>query len=144
MNHQQMWELYCQETNSRGEYDFWSFGDQPDQLARLVLDEIKTGTSSLYLWYERENEPLPEVGTYSVILDSREEAVCIIRTTGVNILAFSDVSESHAYREGEGDRSLDYWRRVHEEFFSEELEKEGLSFDPRMRVVCEEFEKVYP
>ena len=34
-----------------------------------------------------------------------------------------EVSEEHAYKEGEGDRSLAYWRAVHEEFFTKEFEE---------------------
>ena len=34
---------------------------------------------------------------------------------------FDEVSKEHAYKEGEGDRSLAYWRDVHEDFFAEEF-----------------------
>lgn len=50
------------------------------------------------------------------------------------------ISEEHAYREGEGDRTLDYWRSVHREFFLEELKEIGKTFDEGLEVVCEEFE----
>lgn len=46
--------------------------------------------------------------------------------------------------EGEGDKSLAYWRQVHEEFFTEWLEEAGLTFTPDSKVVLEEFRKVYP
>ncbi len=144
MNHQQMWEAYSQIANPQGSYTAWQFGAEPDQLAQLVLAGIKTGTASLHLWYEQDQEPLPAAGEYNIILNSREEAVCITRTTKVYTVPFCHVSEDHAFREGEGDRSLVYWRRVHEDFFAEELAKDGLSFDPQMIVVCEEFEKVFP
>ena len=106
-----------------GEYDAWAFGDDADRMAELVKAGIKTATSSLRLFYELEDEPLPQPGEYNIILDSNEEAVCIIRTTNVFIVPFDQVSEEHAYREGEGDRTLDYWRSVHREFFLEELKK---------------------
>lgn len=48
----------------------------------------------------------------------------------------------HAYLEGEGDRLLEYWRRVHEEFFTEELKIIHQEFDTKMELVCEEFEVV--
>ena len=144
MNHQQMWEAYCKTAKPDGGYSAWAFGEKADTLAQLVLAGIKTGTASLQLWYEDEKEHFPAAGEYSIVLDSREKAVCIIRTTKVYTVPFSGVNAEHAFREGEGDRSLAYWRRVHERFFSEELKKEGLAFDPQMLVVCEEFEKVYP
>ena len=143
MTAQQMWELYSRKENLTAEYDAWAFGDQPDALAQLVLDGIKTATSSLYLFYELEGEPLPEAGEYSVILDSKENAVCITKTTKVYTLPFDQVSAEHACREGEGDRSLAYWRKVHEEFFTKELFTEGIGFSPSLDVVCEEFERVF-
>ena len=48
----------------------------------------------------------------------------------------------HAYKEGEGDRSLEYWRKVHEEFFTEELESIDQKFNEDIKLVCEEFELV--
>jgi uncharacterized protein YhfF len=53
------------------------------------------------------------------------------------------VSEEHAYKEGEGDRSLSYWREVHKRFFLPQMEEAGLSFTDDMLVVCEEFIKVF-
>ena len=128
----------------RGEYEAWTFGDAPDELAALVLSGRKTATASAYPVYEAEGEPLPKAGEYSVILDSEDNAVCVIRTTRVYVAPFRDVSAEHAFREGEGDRSLAHWRMVHEAFFERELAAVGLSFDEDMPVVCEEFEGVYP
>jgi methionyl-tRNA synthetase len=90
-----------------------------------------------------EGEPVPKPGDYSVILDSAGEAVCIIRTTKAYVEAFDQVGAEHAFKEGEGDRSLDYWRRIHMEYFTEELGAVGLSFDKGSALVCEEFELVY-
>ena len=128
--------------NSEG-CDSWAFGDKADELAELVVQGIKTATSSAYDLYRVDNEPLPEAGEYSVILDSHGGARCIIKTTKVYVTAFDKVSESHAYMEGEGDRSLVYWREVHEKFFTDCLKEAGLSFDPMIKVVCEEFEVIY-
>ena len=144
MTVQELWDIYSQKENIAAEYDAWAFGDDADRLARLVLDGIKTGTASAYPLYELEGEPLPEAGEYSVILDSKENAVCIIRTTKVYVVPFREVTAEHAFREGEGNRSLAYWRKVHEAFFTGELAEAGLSFDWDMPVVCEEFEKVFP
>ena len=84
------------------------------------------------------------MGDYSVVLDSKDGAVCIIQTTKVYVVPFDEVSEEHAFKEGEGDRSLQYWRRVHEEFFKDEFREAGVSFNYQMKVVCEEFTGVFP
>lgn len=124
-------------------FEAWAFGGDPDGLAALVKAGAKTATSSAFPLYELEGEPLPEAGEYSVILDSSENAVCVIRTTRVYTAAFSAIDAEHAYKEGEGDRSLSYWRAVHEDFFRREMAEAGLAFDESMPVVCEEFEVVY-
>ena len=53
-------------------------------------------------------------------------------------------SADHAYKEGEGDKSLAYWRQVHEDFFKDCFGEAGLAFTPDSKVVLEEFRKVYP
>ena len=126
-----------------GTYEAWSFGEAPDKLAELVLQGIKTATCSAYDLYLINNEPLPQSGDYSVILNSKEEAVCIIQTLKVYVTAFHQVSEAHAFKEGEGDRSLDYWRRVHVNFMTNELASVNKPFDETAKVVCEEFEVIY-
>lgn len=144
MQAKEMWELFAEENDLENqEYEAWAFGAQPDQLAELVVQGIKTSTASAYDLYEIENELLPKVGEYSVILDSNEEAKCIIQTTKVYVVPFEQVSESHAYKEGEGDRSLAYWREVHEALFTEWLREAGLEFSKSRKVVCEEFKVVY-
>lgn len=144
MKPEDMWERYCKNNHLSSEvYEAWAFGSEPDKLAELVLQGVKTATSSLYTLYELEQEFLPKEGSYSVILDSREDAKCIIKTTRVYVVPFNKVSDTHAYREGEGDRSLAYWREVHKEFFAYCLKEVGLSFSETMDVVCEEFEIVY-
>ena len=145
MTHQEMWAAYrAASPNAGEEYEAWAYGDDPDGLAELTRTGVKTATASAGVWYERGEEPMPRPGEYSVILDSRGHAVCVIRTTNVYTVPFHQVSGEQAYREGEGDRSLAYWRRVHEAFFRAELEEAGLEFSPFMPVVCEEFVLVYP
>ena len=140
MTAQEMWNA----SGIRAEYEAWAFGDDPDTLAELVRTGVKTATASAYPFYELEGEDLPKAGEYSVILDTKDEAVCIIRTTKVYVTPYREVTAEQAWKEGEGDRSLDYWRRVHEAFFRKELEAVGLTFTEDMGVVCEEFEVVYP
>lgn len=144
MNAAEMWERFCEKSGIKADYDDWAFGGAPDALAELVLNGIKTATASAYPLYEQEQEPLPKAGDYSVILNTKGEAVCIICTTKVYVVPFREVSADHAFREGEDDRSLESWREVHRDFFTREMNDEGLSFDEDMPVVCEEFMRVYP
>ena len=126
-----------------GTYEAWAFGEAPDKLAELVVQGIKTATCSAYDLYQINHEPIPQAGDYSIILDSREEAVCIIKTRKVYVTEFRNVSEEHAFKEGEGDQSLEYWRIVHINFLTNELASVNKTFDENTKVVCEEFEVVY-
>lgn len=142
-----MWASY-QKTNPNGakEYEAWAFGDSPemaDELANLVLEGIKTATASNYQLYNLENESLPYVGQLNIILDGSDTAVAITKTTSVEIIPFDEVTEEHAYLEGEGDRSLRYWREVHEEFFKKECDQVNQAFHHKIPVVCERFKVLY-
>ena len=139
MTSEELWKR----SGLNGTYEAWSFGEAPDKLADLVLQGIKTATCSAYDLYLIKNEPLPREGDYSIILNSNEEAVCIIKTLKVYVTAFNQVSDEHAYKEGEGDRSLEYWRKVHVKFLTNELASVHKSFNENTKVVCEEFEVMY-
>ena len=141
MTPQEMWNAYKKINPSIGdEIDAWAFGVEADLLADLVLRGEKTATASAYDLYAMEDEPLPQEGTF----DSQDRAVCIVEITKVSVQPFNQVSAEHAFKEGEGDKSLVYWRQVHEDCFAEWLREAGLAFTPDSKVVLEEFRKVYP
>ncbi|MGT2949881.1 RNA-binding protein [Streptococcus cuniculi] len=145
MTAEEMWAAYRKINPQIGdEMDAWQFGAEPDLLADLVLRGEKTATASSYDEYLFAGEALPEVGERSVILNSAGKAVCIIETKKVAVQPFHQVSAEHAFKEGEGDKSLAYWRKVHEDLFSKWLGEIGLVFSRESPVVLEEFEVVYP
>lgn len=128
------------------EYTSWAFGntsEMADNLGSLVKKGVKIATASLGWAYQEDGEPYPEVGDFSIILEGRGDPMCIIETTDVEVLAFNAVGEKHAYEEGEGDRSLDYWREVHWAFFAEECKSIGREPMEDMPVVCERFRLIY-
>lgn len=144
MTDKQLWDKFLEECKIEDcEYQAWQFGCDPDELADLVVKGEKTATASSYMMYEVDQEVLPTVGSYSIILDSRDQAVCIIRTTNITVVPFDQVSSEQAYKEGEGDKSLAYWRECHKKFFEKELQRAGFEFTEEMEVVCEEFEMVF-
>lgn len=146
MTAEEFWQQFQIETGQdlfKQRYDAWQFGDSPDKLLQLVLAGTKQATASLHAVYEKEDEPLPDNNTYSIILDSQNEPQCIIKNTAVLIRPFKDFDEAFAYTEGEGDRSLAYWRKVHIEFFNEEAKRYDVSFNEESLVVGEIFKVVY-
>ncbi len=144
MTAQEMWASYTRIHPEAAVYEAWAYGDAPDELAALTLSGVKTATASLAGLYALEREEMPQAGDLSVLLNSRDEALCVLRSTRVTVVPFQQGGAVHAWREGEGDRSLESWRKVHERFFRSELEKAGLPWREDIAVVLEEFEVVYP
>lgn len=113
----------------------FSFGDGPvlaDALGALVLSGRKTATC----WAASEGL-LTEVGKRMVMLDGAGRPRAVIETVELTRRRFGDVDAAFAHDEGEGDRSLDYWRRAHREYFG----RLG-RYAPDMLLYCERFRVV--
>ena len=118
-------------------FEAWSFGntkEMADDLGHLVLAGKKTATCSLLSAYRGFENEIPQVGVYSVLCDGEDKPLCIIFLTETSICKFKDISKQHAYEEGEGDRTLDYWKKVHRDFFSNYTD-----FTDESDLVCERF-----
>ncbi len=139
-------EQVC-EVDHNVRYECWYFGDSESmaaELGQLVKQGVKTATSSLLWEYEADGEALPEAGEYSIITTWNGDPICIIQTIDVAVMPFNKVAAEFAYAEGEGNRSLDYWRTVHWKFFSRVCKVISRAPSMTMPVVCERFQLVYP
>jgi uncharacterized protein YhfF len=113
----------------------FSFGDTPElaeELAGLVLAGKKTTTC----WPIGEGEKT-KIGKKMVMLDGAGRPAAILETVELAKRRFDQIEEAFAYDEGEGDRSLDYWRAAHRRYFS----RQGV-FSPYMELWCERFRVV--
>lgn len=139
------WKKFIQENPEYSDttYEAWQFGADPNTLAQLVIDGTKTLTCSSLREYQVENEPLPEVGDVSIILDESDEPKCITQNTKVYTKKYYDVDEEIAFKEGEGDRTLEYWRKTHLEFFEWLYKEIGHEFNEDEEIVVEEFKMIY-
>lgn len=84
-------------------YEAESFGDSPemaDELGALVASGTKTATCSALWEYEAEGEPLPGPGAKCVVLDGRDEPLCVIETVEVEVRPYNEVDARFAYEEG--------------------------------------------
>lgn len=122
-------------------FESFSFGindSQAEELLKLVLDGKKKATTSAYL----EEEKYPKINDYSIVLDSKGQASCIIQTKKIRIMTFKEMTFEIAKLEGE-DECLDTWIKNHIALFKEEGEEKGYSFTYDMPIFFEEFELVY-
>jgi uncharacterized protein YhfF len=113
----------------------FAFGDSPDladQPLELVLEGVKTATCST------EDEPnISKPGERWIVLDGRGNPRCVIESTEVIYHRYGDVDAAFAHDEGEGDRSLSYWRDAHRSYFT----RPG-KFSEDMMLMCERFRLV--
>ena len=138
------WADYVAATGAAGSYTAWGFGDEgkPDlmtKLGLLVRDGPKRATTGRVEDFN-EAEPIPVPGDHSVILDGEGRPICIIRTTSVDFRTFGEVDAQFAWDEGEGDRSLEDWRRGHLWYF----DSVGTPIDDSTPLMLERFAKVWP
>jgi uncharacterized protein YhfF len=113
----------------------FSFGDGPalaDELAALVLEGKKTATC----WAASQGL-LTQVGKRMIMLDGAGRCRAVIETVELVERRFPDIDDAFAHDEGEGDRTLAYWRKAHETYFS----RLG-QFAPDMLLWCERFRLV--
>ena len=142
------WKQYKEENGQEtaekyGHYYFCNNEEDAKELLSLVISGKKKATASNYYVYESEGEPFPQIGDINILTDYHGNPQCIVKTTKVDIVPFNQVSAKFAFLEGEGDGTLEYWRRGHESFFTRECEGCGKQFSEEMLVVCEQFEVIY-
>ena len=113
----------------------FAFGDSPglaDDLLDLVLKGLKTATCST------EDEPnISRPGERWIVRDGHGTPRCVIESTEVTFRRYDEVDASFAHDEGEGDRSLAYWRDAHRRYFT----RQG-KFSEGMMLMCERFRLV--
>ena len=125
-------------------YYFCSDKENADICADLVQRGIKVATCGLKHRYVTGEDPMPKVGQLIVVTNWEGEPTAIVETTSVSESRFCDVDAAFAAAEGEGDLSLEWWRKAHWEFFSKECAQLGIKPSEEMMLVLERFRVVYP
>ena len=114
----------------------WHFGDNKkmaDELFQLVLSGDKSATSHLYNKGEKLHKG------FSILTNWDKTKKILIQTTKVYKTIFDKVTQEHAFKEGEKDKSLKSWRAVHRKFFTKELNNKNIKFTNSCNIICEEF-----
>lgn len=120
--------------------EVWHLGKhkkQANKLFKLVLSGKKIATSYLY----DKNESRIN-NSYSILTNWDKKKQVLIQTTNIQIVPFSKVTKQHARNEGEGTKTLSYWRKIHKKIFVEELDENEKSFSKETLIVCETFRVV--
>ena len=145
---EQFWSDFCASHGVAVDqrYDVYRFGDSremADELVDLVIHGPKRATAGLLMDVDPQDEPLPEVGIYSIILDGIDRPRCVVRTTEVEVKPLRDADASFAWDEGEGERTLEWWLEAHTSYFTRDLARRGVAFSEELPAVFERFELVW-
>lgn len=110
----------------------WKFGMDNNKLIELILSGKKTATTSLL------SDNISKIGDESIIMYDDNTDACMIRTTDVIVTEFKNINKDLAYLEGEENRSLEYYKKVHNEFFKQI----DPNFNDNTKVIFEIFEVI--
>lgn len=120
-NNRIMGAIYCDISATKSaSYEILSYGLDFYELTELTLQGIKTAMTLGYELYEIDDKTIPQENEINIILDGKDNTVCIAKTTRIYVMSFNKVSKNHAFKVGESDRTLDYWRSVHIDYFLKE------------------------
>lgn len=103
----------------------------------------KRGTSSSLWSYDAKGKRTPMVGDLSIMTAGDKTPLSVIETVEVQVMPFDCVTADFAFEEGEGDRTLAWWRSGHQHYFEREAFGKAWSFSLDMPIVCERFDVVY-
>lgn len=126
----------------RGRIHLDSYGDSAEleqELLRLIKAGEKTASTSLAWAYSTVGAEIPSPGDIQLVINSHGQPEVVTQLTSVRVVPFSEVTTEHAALEGEGDKSLAYWRESHWQFFSRECERIGKIPSEQIPVVCTVF-----
>ena len=118
------------------DYETFSFGDSPE-LANELVELVLAGAKRATCWAESQGLLSAEVGKLMVALDGYDVPRAVLRTLELTKRRFNEIDEAFAFDEGEGDRSLRFWRDAHKRYFT----RLG-RYAPDMMLWCERFEVV--
>ncbi|MBP3431562.1 MAG: ASCH domain-containing protein [Clostridia bacterium] len=116
----------------------WHFCDNKedaDKLFELVKSGEKTATSCLFCCDYKSD-------VFSVLTNWDETEFLLLETTKVEVVRFCDVTEEFTFKEGEGNKTHEDWRKIHRVFFESECRKLGFEFMEESLLICEEFRVV--
>ena len=108
-------------------------GPERDRLVEAILDGRKTATTSLMAEFIHDHEPLPSSGRRTILVNSDNQPVAVLRYASVSVIRLGVVTWQHVLNEGEGYKSLAEWREAHESFWTSENMRQALD-DPNFTV----------
>ncbi len=117
--------------------------EDADEGAHLIDLGAKTATSTLLWEIEVDGSRMPSEGDLSIVLNGRNEPICVVETMWLAVQPFSLADEKFACEYGEWDCTLPTWRKECWAYYSEQCEALGRSPSEEMPLVCERFRVIF-
>jgi len=114
-----------------------------NECANLVMQGEKRATASSLWWFEINNETLPKKHDTYIVTNWQGVALCVVEVEKVELVPFNEITPEFAFTEGEGDKSLEYWKKVHWSYYHRELAGSKHKPSEDMIIVCEYFRVVF-
>ncbi|GEP19259.1 ASCH domain-containing protein [Pediococcus argentinicus] len=144
-----LWNKFIEKNHITGKtFQTRWFGEQdnPEQINRIneqLLTGQRNSTSKPLAYYASEQEAVPQVGDYYVLLNGDMKPVAVIETVVSELIPFLRVSAEHAYNEVDSDQTLESWRTNSKENFEKLMQKYDAHFNEENPIVCEVVKVVY-
>ncbi len=106
-----------------------------DEGASLILDGVKTATSSAF--WDYPDGRIPFAGALSVLLDGAGRPRGVVETQRVEIIPFGVLDEDFARAYGEGERTLAWFRAEIGAWYRAAASARGETFGDETPVICE-------
>lgn len=106
-----------------------------DEGATLILDGIKTATSSAF--WDYPDGRIPFVGALSILLDGSGHPRAIVETVRVEIVPFGAIDADFARAYGEGNRTLDWFRAEIGAWYRHAAARAAQDFSDVTPIICE-------
>jgi uncharacterized protein YhfF len=129
------------------EPDIYPWGRTPilaDLWLNLILHGNKRSTAHPMLQHDVEGTSPHSAGDYSILLDGFARPACVLRTTSVEVKAFSEVDEAFVRAESEGGGIVRYWKVGHWESYEPYCTLHGTEMSEDLPMVFEYFELIDP
>jgi uncharacterized protein YhfF len=128
-------------------YEATHFRTPPD-VAKSLLDLMLAGVmratvGPIQLFGDGREEPLPEAGDYTVLLDIHRRPQLIWRTTGTTIGPLSSATDEFVWRSGESTGERQDWLTRIARSFTGHAKRHGFEMHPDIETVFETLEVVW-
>ena len=116
-----------------------------DRLLELMLaGAMRATVGPTQIFGEGREEPLPDVGDYAVLVDTRDRPQLIWRTTGTSIRPLSSVTDEFVWQSGQASGEREGWLAGIGRNFTREAKLYGFEMHADIETLFETLEVVWP